>query len=111
MRLLRVLALAAIAIPCITGQSSAQMGMMRRGVTLFDQERFAGQSRHFNAAVRHLSANLNDRASSVVVLTGRWQFCEHADFRGHCIVLGPGRYPQVKARGLGNNITSFRPVR
>lgn len=35
---------------------------------------------------------LNDRMSSAIVLSGVWQLCEHRDYGGRCIELGPGKY-------------------
>jgi uncharacterized protein YcfJ len=40
----------------------------------------------------------------------RWQVCEDARFRGHCVVLRPGQYPMLSAMGLNNRISSARPI-
>jgi uncharacterized protein YcfJ len=52
----------------------------------------------------------NDRASSVVVFEHRWEVCEHADFGGRCMILRPGRYPDLRAMGLNDMISSVRRV-
>jgi hypothetical protein len=54
-------------------------------------------------------ANFNDQAGSIVVNEGQWQFCEHAEFGGRCVVYGPGRYPHLD--GMNNRISSARRVR
>ena len=51
----------------------------------------------------------NDRATSLIIREGRWEFCEHADFRGECVVLGPGRYDMLDR--MNNRISSMRRVR
>lgn len=53
----------------------------------------------------------NDRASSVVVFEHRWEVCEHADFGGRCMILRPGRYPDLRSTGLNDRISSVRRVR
>ena len=55
-------------------------------------------------------SGFNDRASSVMVFEGRWEVCEHADFGGRCRVLRPGRYPDLRAMGLDDSISSVRRV-
>ncbi len=52
----------------------------------------------------------NDRASSVVVFEGRWEVCEDRDFGGHCMILRPGRYPDLRDMGLNDRISSVRRV-
>lgn len=51
----------------------------------------------------------NDRAVSLIIREGRWEFCEHADFRGQCVIYGPGRYPFLDQ--MNNRISSLRRVR
>ncbi len=60
--------------------------------------------------VNFQSFGFNDRASSVVVLGERWEVCEHADFRGSCMVLRPGRYPSLAEMGMNNRISSVRAI-
>lgn len=52
----------------------------------------------------------NNRASSVVVLGERWEACEHHDFTGLCVILRPGRYPNLGAMGLNDKLSSVRMV-
>jgi hypothetical protein len=72
---------------------------------------------HFEGAQVGLSGNLhtlndvgfNDRAGSLIIREGSWEFCEHADFHGQCVVYGPGSYPFLQ--GMNNRISSMRRVR
>jgi hypothetical protein len=87
-------------------------GPMRGGpaVELFSGPRFEGQEVAVSGDVRAMSeVGFNDRAVSVVIREGRWEFCEHADFRGQCVVFGPGRYPFLE--GMNGRISSMRRVR
>lgn len=71
------------------------------------------QGRSFNAERRinnFEQSGFNDRASSVVVLSDRWEVCEHAQFGGQCIVLRPGRYPSLDSMGMNDRVSSVRPV-
>lgn len=79
-------------------------------VLMFPGPRFEGQPLEMSRDVRSMNdVNFNDRATSIVIREGRWQFCEHADFRGECIVLGPGRYEFLDR--MNNRISSMRRVR
>jgi hypothetical protein len=79
-------------------------------VVIYTQPNFAGTSRTFsNDDVNLVDNGINDQASSVVVKSGRWQFCSQPNFQGDCQVLDPGQYatlPQV----LNHRIESFREV-
>lgn len=84
----------------------------RRGppVELFTDRRFGGEGIMLGDDVHSLrSRNFNDRAGSMIVRDGEWQVCEHDDYRGRCVVFGPGRYPSL--RGLDGMASSLRRVR
>jgi hypothetical protein len=79
-------------------------------VLMFAGPRFEGQPVELSQDMRSLSdVGFNDRATSIIIREGRWEFCEHADFRGECIVLGPGRYDVLDR--MNNRISSMRRVR
>jgi hypothetical protein len=79
-------------------------------VQLFSGQGFEGPNVSVSGDFRSLNdVGFNDRAGSIVIYEGRWEFCEHGDFRGQCIVLGPGRYPFLE--GMNNRISSMRRVR
>jgi hypothetical protein len=79
-------------------------------VQLFSGQRFEGPNVSLSGDVRSLGeVGFNDRAGSIVIYEGRWEFCEHGDFRGQCVVFGPGRYPFLE--GMNNRISSMRRVR
>jgi hypothetical protein len=79
-------------------------------VQLFAGPRFEGGAVNVSSDIRSLNdIGFNDRAVSIVIQEGRWEFCEHGDFRGQCVVFGPGRYPFLE--GMNNRISSMRRVR
>jgi hypothetical protein len=87
-------------------------GDMRGGpaVQMFAGQRFEGQQVGVSGDVHTLNdVGFNDRAGSMVIREGQWEFCEHADYRGQCVVFGPGRYPFLE--GMNNRISSMRRVR
>ncbi|MGZ3312507.1 MAG: beta/gamma crystallin-related protein [Xanthobacteraceae bacterium] len=87
-----------------------ERGQRGEAVQLFSGPRFEGAAVGVSGDIRSLNdVGFNDRASSIVINEGRWEFCEHGDFRGQCVVFGPGRYPFLE--GMSNRISSMRRVR
>ena len=82
----------------------------RDGVELFSTPGFGGERIQVSSEVRSLEqVNFNDRAASLVVHNGQWEFCQHADFRGQCMTYGPGRHERLG--NLDFQISSIRRVR
>jgi uncharacterized protein YcfJ len=80
-------------------------------VTIHENENFQGRSYTSQQRVVNLQrSGFNDRASSAVVTTQRWQACEDVNMRGRCVVLRPGQYPSLSAMGLNDRISSLRPL-
>ncbi|MBI3149023.1 MAG: beta/gamma crystallin family protein [Betaproteobacteria bacterium] len=77
---------------------------------IYEGAGFRGRALPLRGAVtdfEHLG--FNDRAESLRVESGYWEFCTDADFRGQCHRLGPGDYPELE-RSLNRRISSARPV-
>ena len=80
-------------------------------VTFYENEHFRGHTFGTAHSVSNFkSVGFNDQASSVVVEHGRWEVCDDAQFRGHCVVLRRGSYDSLRNMGLENRISSVRPV-
>lgn len=80
-------------------------------ITFFEREGFAGRSFTTEEQISNfVRYGFNDRASSVMVLGGRWEVCEDVRFDGRCVVLRPGRYPSLAAMGLNDRVSSVRAV-
>lgn len=94
----------ALVLAAVAVQASAQ-------VTFFEQEDYRGRSFNTERRIADFDRQgFNDRASSVIVLSERWEVCEDVRFRGRCVVLRPGRYPSLTAMGLDNRVSSVRSV-
>lgn len=80
-------------------------------VTFYEQPNFGGRSYTVNGSVSNFkSDNFNDRASSVVVRSQRWEVCVDQRYAGRCRVLRPGQYASLEAMGLDDQISSVRAV-
>jgi uncharacterized protein YcfJ len=94
----------ALATLALAGQASAD-------VTFYEDADFGGRS---VTATRSMTtfgpSHMDNRASSAIVRSDRWEACENADFGGRCVVLKPGRYPSLAAMGVDNRISSVRRV-
>lgn len=79
-------------------------------VMLFEGPRFEGAQVALSRDAHALSdVGFNDRAASLIIRAGRWEFCNDADFRGQCVTYGPGRYPFLDQ--MNHRISSMRRVR
>ena len=96
-------AIAAAAL-AITTQAAAQ-------ITFYENQGFSGRTFTTQKQIPNFQRfGFNDRASSVLVSSGRWEACEDVRFRGRCVVLRQGQYPSLSAMGLNNRVSSVRPV-
>ena len=82
--------LATLAAGCMALPALAQ------DIELYDQPRFGGMRLTLSNDVADLAAySFGGRISSVVVRNGSWEFCTQPQFRGACIMIGPGRYAEL----------------
>lgn len=96
--------LIAASIAMLSGQALAQM-------TLYPQEGWRGRPVNVNNSIRDMrAAGFDDRTSSIVVERGRWEVCEHPNFRGECRILRRGNYQSLEDMGLNDSISSIRAV-
>jgi uncharacterized protein YcfJ len=80
-------------------------------ITFYEGAGYRGRAFTTDRRVENFkSYGFNDRASSVVVDSGRWQACENTVYTGRCVVLRPGAYDSLKSMGLNDRITSVRLV-
>ena len=94
----------AVAAIVISAQASAE-------ITFYEREDFRGQSFTTDRQIGNFDRfGFDDRASSVVVTSDRWEVCEDVRFSGRCVVLRPGRYPSLAAMGLNDRVSSVRDV-
>ena len=80
-------------------------------ITFYARPSYEGQSFTTERQVGNFErVGFNDRASSLIVTSGRWEVCEDARWAGRCVVVRPGQYANLQALGLNNSISSVRPV-
>lgn len=80
-------------------------------VIFYENDGFEGRSFTAKDEVANFQRwGFNDRASSVVVIGERWEACENARFGGECVILRPGRYPNLAAMGMNNRVSSVRLI-
>ena len=94
----------AVATMAFAAQAAAQ-------ITFYARENFEGPAVTVDNEVRNFERiGFNDRASSVIVTSRRWEVCDDRGFRGRCVVLRPGQYPSLAAMGIDNAVSSTRMV-
>lgn len=80
-----------------------------QGLELFSEAGFRGNRLAVDRDVANLErVSFNDRAASVIVHAGRWEFCTDSQHRGNCAVFGPGQYPRIG--GMAQLLSSVRRV-
>jgi Beta/Gamma crystallin len=82
-------------------------------IILFAEVDFGGQSIRTN--LEGNLSDLNDKVTSVIVVSGTWQFYRHANYQSdpgdNWQPLTPGKYHYLPEKGIPNDqITSFRVV-
>lgn len=78
-------------------------------MTLYEHVNFGGGQLTLRGWTPNIgSTGFNDRTSSIVVVSGRWEVCTDSDFKGGCTTLGPGEYPVLT--GMNDQISSAREV-
>lgn len=76
-------------------------------ITFYQREGFTGRNFTADQAVSDFDrTGFNDRIQSAVVHEGRWEVCVDAHFKGDCVVLTPGNYPNLGA--YAGKISSVR---
>ncbi len=80
-------------------------------ITFYENDGYRGRAFTTSKAVRNFgSVGFNDRASSVVVDSGRWEVCENSNYGGACVVLRRGSYASLGGMGLNDQLSSTRPA-
>ena len=80
-------------------------------ITFYEHPDFKGRSFTSQKAVGNFERfGFNDRASSAIVSSDRWEVCEHQDFGGRCVVLRRGNYADLRSMGLDDRVSSVRTI-
>jgi len=94
--------------PATAGEAMRSAGDMPQ-IIAFDNENFLGDHTHILGDMKDLG-KWGNSISSMVILSGTWDFFDDEDFKGTKIAtLGPGMYPRVADKGIkDNSISSIR---
>lgn len=82
-------------------------------IVVFEDVNFGGSEWRTNLDYSYVGDDWNDSISSVIVISGTWQFFENANFGGASTVVGPGYYSFVENQPFNmtnDTISSFRVV-
>jgi hypothetical protein len=84
-------------------------------IVVFEHRDFGGAEWRTNLGWRNLGDFWNDKISSIIIISGTWQFFEDSDFQpGHNRTFGPGYYSFVGNGnffpGSNDSISSFTIV-
>lgn len=71
-------------------------GAVAGEATVFSNRDFRGQSLTLSSPAPDITAHGIHDVDSIIVHSGRWEFCARPGFRGQCEVLGPGRYSSLR---------------
>jgi hypothetical protein len=78
-------------------------------IELYERPQFGGMALGLDRPQQHLADHgFDNQAASVIVRNGRWQLCTDPDFRGSCLVLGPGQHASLP-RAFQQQLSSVRP--
>ena len=94
--------------PATAGEAMRSPGDIPQ-IFAFDNEDFLGDHTHILGDMKDLG-KWGNSISSMVILSGTWDFFDDEDFKGTKIAtLGPGMYPKVADKGIkDNSISSIR---
>jgi Beta/Gamma crystallin len=94
--------------PATAGEAMRSAGDMPQ-IIAFDNEDLLGDHTHILGDMKDLG-KWGNGISSMVILSGTWDFFDDEDFKGTKIAtLGPGMYPKVTDKGIkDNSISSIR---
>lgn len=85
-----------VSIAAACGALLALSGIAAAQITIYQQPNFGGPDVTVRDGARELKGTpVYDQGSSAVVRSGRWEVCSQPDFKGDCMVLGPGQYPRL----------------
>lgn len=80
-------------------------------VVIYEHIDFGGANERTNLNYHFVGGFWNDKISSIVVVSGIWEFYEHHHYEGRKWKLGPGYYRWIVDNGIPNDIiSSFKCV-
>ena len=82
----------------VSAQRAYELGMVNHVVPTDELTAYVdAMATRISAMPRLGQAGFNDAGTWVTIRRGEWQLCEHEDFRGECLTLGPGTHELPEA--------------
>ena len=88
----KLTSISALGVICATLTTVAVAGE----ATIYSRSHFEGRALTLHGSDPNIANNGFDDVGSIVVHSGRWQFCARPGFAGQCESLGPGRYSSLR---------------
>jgi hypothetical protein len=105
-RILLCTALAAVSL----GLAATAYGQGRPRIILYQDDDYRGPQLSIDGDTDRVEPmNFNDRASSVRVLSGIWELCEHDGFGGRCITVSRDE-PSLRNFNFNDTLSSVRSL-
>ena len=60
--------------------------------------------------VDDIGSEHNDQVSSVEVMSGKWELCEHAKFKGKVLTVKKGYIADLDPLDMNDKVSSLRPI-
>lgn len=96
---------AALGTLCVAAAATAVAGE----ATIYSRSGFEGRALTLRGSDPDIVNNGFDDVGSIVVHSGRWEFCARPGFQGRCETLGPGRYYSLR-EDWNHRVTSARDL-
>lgn len=95
--------LTALGAACLAMSAAAVAGE----ATIFSRSHFEGRALTLHSSDPNIANDGFGDVGSIIVHSGRWQFCARPGFEGRCESLGPGRYASLR-EDWGHRVLSVR---
>jgi len=79
-------------------------------MVLYSKDGFQGHDLYVDHPIRKLShEDMDDKVSSIRIISGVWQVCKDDDFQGRCEIVDRSM-PDMSPLNMDDKISSVRPV-
>ena len=75
-------------------------------VVVYEDIQYGGAEKRTNLIWPNVGSFWNDKISSIIVVSGTWEFFEDVNYQGRSWTLTPGYYKWVVDFGIPNDIIS-----
>jgi len=81
-------------------------------ITFYEHSEYGGRAYTANDSVPNMRRiGFEHTVSSAVIRGGPWEMCDEPNFRGQCVVLRRGQYPDFGTMNMNDRVASMRELR